>query len=175
MLPYGYTADEAGITGAILIVAGLLTAAIVSPINDRTHSYLLAIRTLVPVIALCYVALIFAPGTHTLAAPFAISALLGATSFSLLPLVLEWAVEQTHPAPPELTNVTLWVGGQLLGAIFLITMNALKDKSDNDKMWKSLIFEAVVACAVAPLALLLGHSTNRRIEIDKAAAQRISA
>ena len=30
-----------------------------------------------------------------------------ATSFSLLSLVLEWAVEQTHSAPPELTNVTL--------------------------------------------------------------------
>ena len=52
MLPYDYTADEAGIMGAILIVAGLLTAATVSPINDRTYSFLLAIKTLVPVIAL---------------------------------------------------------------------------------------------------------------------------
>ncbi|PUU73060.1 hypothetical protein B9Z19DRAFT_1165105, partial [Tuber borchii] len=96
----------------------------------------------------CYFALIFAPGTRTLAAPFRISALLGATSFSLLSLVLEWAVGQTHPAPPELTNVTLWLSGQRLGAAFLITIDALKDKSDNDKMWRSLIFEAVVACAV---------------------------
>ncbi|RPB04013.1 MFS general substrate transporter [Choiromyces venosus 120613-1] len=175
MLPYGYTADEAGLTGAILILTGLVTAAIVSPINDRTHSFLTAIRTFVPVIALSYVALIFAPRTHTLAAPFAISALLGAASFSLLPLVLEWAVEQTHPAPPELTNVTLWVGGQLLGAIFLIVMDALKDKSDNNKMWKSLIFEAVVACVVAPLTLMLGRGANKRIEIDKVAAQRVGA
>src|SRR5437879_1818211 len=112
MLPYGYTADEAGITGAILILSGLLTAAIVSPINDRTHSFLTAIRIFVPIIALSYVALIFAPKTQTLAAPFAVSALLGAASFSLLPLALEWAVEQTHPAPPELTNATLLVGGQ---------------------------------------------------------------
>ncbi|CUS12384.1 unnamed protein product [Tuber aestivum] len=174
MLPYGYTADEAGITGAILIVAGLVTSAIVSPINDRTHSFLTAIRIFVPIIALSYVALIFAPRTHTLAAPFAISALLGAASFSLLPLVLEWAVEQTHPAPPELTNVTLWVGGQILGAVFLIIMDALKDKEDNDKMWKSLVFEAVVACVVSPLTLMLGHSANKRIEIDKVAAQRIA-
>jgi len=89
MLPYDYTADEAGIMGAIPIVVGLPTAAIVSPINDRTYSFLLAIRTLVPFIALCYVALIFAPGTRTLAAPYTISAPLGATSFSLLPLVPE--------------------------------------------------------------------------------------
>ena len=66
-------------------------------------------------------------------------------------LVLEWAVEQTHSALPELTNVTLWVGGQRLGAVFLITVNALEDRNDNDKMWRSLIFETVVACAVARL------------------------
>ena len=113
------------------------------------------------------------PGS-TLAAPYTICALLGATSFSRLPLVLEWAVEQTHPAPPELTNVTRWVGGQILGAVFLITMDALKDKSDNNKMWKSLVFEAVVVCA-APLTLMPGYGTNTRIEIDKVAAQRISA
>ncbi|PUU82881.1 hypothetical protein B9Z19DRAFT_1098919 [Tuber borchii] len=163
MLPYGYTADEASIM------------AIVSLINDRTDSFLLAIRALVPVIALCYVALIFPPGTRALVVPFTISAFLGATSFSLLPLVLEWAVKQTHPAPPELTNVTLWVGGQILGAVFLIAMDALKDKSNNDKMWRSLIFEAVIACAVAPLTLMLGHGTNRRIEIDKVPSQRVSA
>jgi len=46
----------------------------------------------------------------------------------------------------------------------------LKDRSDNEKMWRSLIFETVVACAVAPLTLMPGHGTNRRIEIDKVAA-----
>ncbi|CAZ86172.1 unnamed protein product [Tuber melanosporum] len=173
MLPYGYTDDEAGITGAILIVSGLITSAIVSPINDRTHSFVMAIRIFVPIIALGYVALIFAPKSQTLAAPFAVSALIGASSFSLLPLALEWVVEQTHPAPPELTNVTLWVGGQLLGAIFLITMDALKDKNNHNKMSKSLVFEAMVACMVSPLTLLLGDGTNKRIEIDKVAAQRI--
>ena len=135
MLPYGYTTDEAGITGAILIVTGLLNPAIVSPVYDRTHSFPLAIRTHVLVIA-PYITLIFAPGAQTLGAPFKISALLRSTIFSLLPLVLEWAVEQTRPAPPELTNVALWVGSQFLRAVFLITMDGWKDKSDNDRMWE---------------------------------------
>jgi len=34
------------------------------------------------------------------------------------------------------------------------------------------MFEAGVAC-VAPLTLMLGHPTDRRIEIDKDAAQRV--
>ena len=133
MLPYGYTTDEACITGAILIVTGLLSPAIASPVHDITHSFPLAIRTHVLVTAPYYVTLIFAQGTQTLAAPFKISALLRPTIFSLLPSVLEWAVEQTCPAPPELTNAALWVRSQLLGAIFLITMDGLKDKSDNDR------------------------------------------
>ena len=143
--------------------------------NDRSHSFLLTVRTLIPGVALCCVALIFAPGTHTLAAPFAISALLGVTIFSLLPSVLEWAVEQTRPAPRELTNVALWAGGQLLGAIFLIAMDGLKDKSGNDRVWKNLIFEAVVISVAAPLTLMLGHGANRKIEIDKVAARGIGA
>lgn len=45
--------------------------------------------------------------------------------------------------------------------MFLITMDALKDKSDNSKMWGSLIFEAVAACAVAPLTLFLATALEQ--------------
>lgn len=172
MLPYGYTADEAGIAGAILIVVGLISSAIVSPIIDRTHSFLLAIRLQVPIIAICYIALIFAVDTGgALAPPYIVCALLGAASFSLLPLALEWVVEVTHPVSPELTSSTLWVGGQLAGAVFLLIMDALKEK-DGGLMRKSLVFEAVVSAVVCPAVLWLGKGEggNRRIEIDKAAA-----
>ncbi|KAK6541315.1 hypothetical protein TWF694_008661 [Orbilia ellipsospora] len=51
--PYGYSENDAGIGGAILIVVGLVASAIVSPLIDRTHTFLLAIRILVPVISIC--------------------------------------------------------------------------------------------------------------------------
>jgi len=95
-----------------------------------------------------------------------ISTSMVAINFSLLPLVLKWAVEQTHHAPPELTHVTLSVGGERLRAVFLICMDVLKDRSGNDRMWRSLISETVVACAVAPLTPMPGHGTNRTIEIS---------
>lgn len=49
--PYGFSETEAGIAGALLIIVGLVTSAIVSPLIDRTKQYVLSIKILVPLIA----------------------------------------------------------------------------------------------------------------------------
>jgi len=171
--PYGFSEDEAGIGGAILIVSGLVASAIVSPIIDRSHSFMLAIRLLVPIIAACYIALIFAPQSRSLAPPYIVLAILGASSFSLLPLSLEFTVEITHPVSPELTSTLLWGGGQLFGAIFIIVMTALGDRHGGN-MKQALIFEAIVACFAAIAGMCLGWGDRslrvqaRRITADKA-------
>lgn len=178
MLPYDYTADEAGITGALLIVVGLIASAIVSPIVDRTKTFLLAIRICVPLIAACYLAFIWAataaPGN--LAAPFVVASLLGASSFALLPLALEYVVEQTWPAAPEVSSSFLWAAGNIVGGVFLIVMDALrkhdgvaKEGSRDGSMKNGLIFEAVVAVAVVPLVLGLKEGGLRRVEVDQSA------
>jgi FLVCR family MFS transporter 7 len=175
LYPYGYSEDEAGIAGAVLIVVGLVAAAIVAPILDRTHAYLLGIKILSPLIALSYLAMIWAPQTRTIAAPYILSAVLGACSFSLLPVALEYLVEITFPASPEVSSTICWVGGQVVGAIFIIIMDALKDGrpvdldevSDSGRasgggtrppgnMYNALVFQAVAAMVVLPLPLMLG-------------------
>lgn len=200
MVPYSYTADEAGITGAVLIVTGLITTAILCPIVDRTHAFLLAIKVQIPIIAIGYVALVFAiDAGGGLVLPILVVGVLGAASFSLLPLALEWVVEVTHPAPPEITSSILWGTGQLAGGVFILVMDAMKDEQDGGKMkryiiisstgegvcasglvgtnenvWiRSLIFEAAVAAAVCPLAFLLGYGKkgSGRISIDKTASE----
>lgn len=174
LYPYGYTEDEAGICGAVLILVGLVTAAVTSPIFDRTHAYLLSIKILCPLIAISYLGLVWAPQTRGLAAPYVLSALLGASSFSLLPIALEYLVEVTFPASPEVGSTICWVGGQLFGGIFIVIMNALKSGNADLKkvseagrgqgggdrppghMYNALVFEACVALAVLPLPLCLG-------------------
>jgi hypothetical protein len=158
----------------VLIIVGLVTAAITSPVFDRTHAYLLGIKLLTPLIALSYLAMIWAPQTRGLAAPYVLSAVLGAASFSLLPLSLEYLVEVTFPSSPEISSTMCWAGGQFLGGVFVIIMNALKDgNADLEKvrkegrgngggdrpagnMFSALVFEAVVALVVLPLPLCLG-------------------
>jgi FLVCR family MFS transporter 7 len=175
LYPYGYSEDEAGICGAVAIVVGLVTAAIVSPILDRTHAYLLGIKILCPLVAIPYLAMIWAPQTRTIAAPYILSAVLGASSFSLLPIALEYLVEITFPASPEVGSTICLAGGQILGGVFIVVMNALKDGRElnldevskngrevggDDRppgnMYRALVFQAIMAMLVLPAPLMLG-------------------
>ncbi|KAK8214111.1 major facilitator superfamily domain-containing protein [Phyllosticta capitalensis] len=176
LYPYGFSETDAGICGALLIFVGLIFAACLSPLMDRRHPkpFILVIKILCPVVVACYIAFIFAPPTRTDAAPYIIAAILGAASFALVPTALEYLVETTWPASPEIGSTLCWAGGQLLGGIFIVIMDALKEpgclntddcqqKGKNStgwkppgSMWKALIFEAVMAIVVLPAPLLLG-------------------
>jgi FLVCR family MFS transporter 7 len=159
MEPYGFSDTDAGIAGALLIVVGLVAAAITSPILDRTKSFLLAIKLAVPIMALSFLAFIFMPATRSLAGPYVVLSVMGASAFSLVPVAVEFLVELTHPISPEVTSTLAWSGGQLLGGIFIVVSDALKDGSDANppfNMRRALIFTAVVALGVAPLPMCLG-------------------
>ncbi|KEF57240.1 uncharacterized protein A1O9_05157 [Exophiala aquamarina CBS 119918] len=167
--PYGFSEDNAGIAGAVLIVVGLVFAAISSPIIDKYKFYLAYIKSAVPVIAISYLIFIWAPATRSLAYVFVVCALLGAASFGLVPVVLEFLVEIHYPLGPELASTLCWCGGQLLGGIFIVIMDALKDGDAADppqNMHRALIFQAVFALIAVPGVLALGlfgrHANVRR-------------
>ncbi|OHE90390.1 major facilitator superfamily transporter [Colletotrichum orchidophilum] len=159
MAPYGFSDEESGIAGAILIVVGLVASAITSPILDRTKKFVLAIKVAIPVIGLCYLAFVWMPETRDIAGPYVVLAVIGAASFSLVPVALELLIELSHPVSPEVTSTIAWAGGQLLGALFIIISDALQadDKANPPKNMKNaLIFEGVIALVVVPFPLCLG-------------------
>jgi len=189
--PYSFSETDAGIAGAILIVVGLVVAAITSPIIDKTKKQLLAIKICVPIVAICYLAFTFAPGTRSLIAVDVILALLGAASFSLVPIVLEYLIEITHPVSPEVTSTICWSGGQLTGGIFILISGALRASGVSDgsadngsskppgNLYRALIFQAVIAMVVFPLPMALGlfgrqkEVRLRRVETDQAALRDV--
>ncbi len=128
MVPYGYSEDEAGIAGALLIVVGLVTAAVTAPVLDRTRALLTAIKIAVPIVALSYLAFVWMPATHSsgLAGPYVVLSILGAASFSLVPVAVEFLVELAHPVSPEVTSTLGWAAGQFLGGCFILISDALK-------------------------------------------------
>ncbi|KAH6688254.1 major facilitator superfamily domain-containing protein [Plectosphaerella plurivora] len=179
--PYGISDDEAGIGGALLIVVGLVTAAVTSPILDRTKKFLLAIKVAVPIIAICYLAFVWMPETRGIAGPYVVLSLLGASSFSLVPVALEYLIELSHPISPEVTSVVAWAGGQLLGGCFILISDALQagdDASPPRHMKNALIFQAVLALVIMPLPLCLGlfgrkeQASMRRIRSDEEGMRR---
>ncbi|KAB5566576.1 major facilitator superfamily domain-containing protein [Coniochaeta sp. 2T2.1] len=176
MYPYGFSDTDAGIAGALLIVVGLVAAAITSPILDRTKSFLLAIKITVPILALSFLVFIWMPATRSLAGPYVVLSVTGAAAFSLVPVAVEFMVELTHPISPEVTSTLGWAGGQLLGGIFIVISDALKAGPEADppyNMRRALIFTAVVALAVAPLPMCLGlfgrgeHVELKRVRSDE--------
>ncbi|KAI1649438.1 MFS general substrate transporter [Daldinia loculata] len=171
MMPYGFSSDDAGIAGALLIVVGLVAAAISSPILDRTKAFLLAIKVAVPIIALSYLAFIWMPGTRDLAGPYVVLSILGASSFSLLPVALEFLCELGHPMSPEITSTIAWAGGQLLGGIFIIISDALKAGRTADPpfhMYNALVFTAVVSLvAVIPVMALGMFGRKEKLAIRR--------
>ncbi|KAK4166406.1 major facilitator superfamily domain-containing protein [Cladorrhinum sp. PSN259] len=179
LLPHGYTEEEAGIAGAILIVVGLVTSAVTSPLIDKYKAYLLGVRLAVPLIGLSYLVFIFMPETKTLAGPYIVMAILGAACFSLVPVVVEYLVELTHPVSPEVTSTLAWSGGQVLGGIFIIISGALKE--DDGDMRNALIFSAVMALVAVPLPLLLGCFGRkdmlalRRVRSDEVEGVRVGS
>lgn len=109
------------------------------------------------------------------------AALLGASSFSILPVVLEYLVEITYPMSPEISSTLCWAGGQIFGAVFIIVEDELKAGRQADPpehMTRALIFQAVVACVVVPFPLCLGlfgrDVRKRRLEaeVQSGAVQR---
>ena len=157
--PHGFSEDDAGIAGAVLIVVGLVTAAIISPLNDKYKFYLWFIRGSVPLIAISYLIFIWAPPTESIPYVYIVCALLGAASFGLVPVVLEFLVEILHPLGPAVGSSLCWSGGQLLGGLFIVIMDALKaGKRANPpvNMRRALVFQAVVAMLIMPLPLCLG-------------------
>ncbi|KAJ5665910.1 uncharacterized protein N7477_008358 [Penicillium maclennaniae] len=173
--PYGYSETDSGIAGAVLIVVGLVTAAIMSPITDKWKHYLGSIRVLVPIVVASYIGLIFAPSSSAGIAPsYVVMALMGASSFALLPIVLEYLVEITYPFSPEIGSTICWTGGQLLGACFILIQDALKasDKANPpSNMRNALIFAAVISFVAAPFPLVIGlfgrDVQRRRLEVDR--------
>ncbi|PGH10610.1 hypothetical protein AJ80_07461 [Polytolypa hystricis UAMH7299] len=160
--PHGFTETDAGICGAILIVVGLVSAAITSPLIDRLKHYLGTTKILVPIIAISYIAFVFAPLSRpSVVGPYIVAAILGASSFAVLPIILEYLVEITYPMSPEVSSTICWTGGQFLGAVFIIIENALKADDSKEieppkNMRNALVFQAVVASVVVPLPLCLG-------------------
>lgn len=182
--PYGFSEDDAGIAGAVLIVVGLVTAAITSPLNDKYKFYLWFLRISVPILALMYLILVFAPPTRSVPYVYVVCALLGAASFGLVPVVLEFLVEIFHPLSPSVGSSLFWSGGQLLGGIFIVVMDALKDgprAHPPANMHRALVFQAVISMVVMPLPLMMGMFGRqgmvrlRRWEAERASVQDVDA
>ncbi|KAG0337829.1 hypothetical protein BG004_007482 [Podila humilis] len=127
--PFGYSADDAGLFGAAMIVAGLVGAGIAGPVIDRNKKYTTLLKVMAPPAALFYVIFNFVVRKDMFIAIIVVSALLGLSSFAMLPVILELGVECTYPVNPSSSTSLLWASGQFFAVVFLLVLGALQDNA----------------------------------------------
>ncbi|KZS98469.1 MFS general substrate transporter [Sistotremastrum niveocremeum HHB9708] len=167
--PYGYSEDTAGFMGAALILSGLLSAAVTSPLFDRvlTHHLGITLRATTPFLAAAWIALIWAVRPHNAAPLYILFALIGAISITLLPVALELGCEITRNA--DAAAAILWFSGNLFSVVFVLVGNALTDGQDANppfNMRRASIFNAVIIGSVTVLVYFLRAKQSRR-ELDE--------
>ncbi|KAI0632840.1 MFS general substrate transporter [Trametes polyzona] len=163
--PYGYSDTVSGLMGAVLLLVGLIAAAVTSPLYDRllTHHLAFSCKVLCPVLAACWIALIWEIRPNNTAVLFVLMAVIGAIGLTLLPAVLELAVELTRNA--DGSSAILWFSTNLFGLVFVVAENALREGPDASpplNMHKAVIFQAVVVTGVITLIYFAEGKQPRR-------------
>ena len=142
--PRGFSATQAGITGSVMLFAGIAGTFVWSALSDRYRK-----RVQFMVIALAggvpgVLGIAFVKSAGLL---YLFAAILGFFVVVVLPLVLQYAAEMTRPTPEGTTAGVIQLAGQL-SVVVVYLMDALK--TSDGSFWISLLLVAslLAACAV---------------------------
>jgi MFS family permease len=155
MRPRGFTATQAGITGGMMIVGGVIGALIIPMLSDKYKK-----RTPFIILAL------FGATLGLTGITFATSYWLMITSgmvlgFFLLsagPVGFQYGAEITYPASEGTSNGMLLLMGQVSGIAFIFGMDSMKS-AKTGSMTRSLVILIVLMVLSILMSLRLGEST----------------
>jgi cyanate permease len=143
--PRGFTIDQAGWVGGMMVLGGIVGAIIFPPISDH-------LRRRVPFILLALAGAI--PGllgiTFATSYPLLLASafVLGAFLLSSGPLGFQYGAEITYPAPEGTSNGLLILAGQVSGIAFIVGMDALKPSPDAPMTLSLLILIGLMVVAL---------------------------
>lgn len=152
--PRGFTAEDAGLTGGLMIIGGILGALIMPYLSDRLRK-----RKLFVLIALAGAVaglggITFATGYFLLMAS---SFVLGFFLLSAGPIGFQYGAELTYPVSEGTSNGLLLLAGQISGIGFIFGMEYLKNPV-NASMEMPLILLLALTAVSFFLALLIPES-----------------
>lgn len=125
LAPRGFTAEQAGNAGALMMVGGILGALVVPILSDKTGR---RIPFLIGCTAMAVPGLAGLAFTQSYAGLLLSSFVLGVATLAAGPVGFEYGAERSHPAPESTTQGLLMMGGQLSGAVFIFAMDAVRTR-----------------------------------------------
>ncbi len=143
--PRGFTIDQAGLIGGLMVIGGIVGAVVIPQLSDRMKRrvpfILLALAGAVPGM----LGITFATSYWLLLAS---AFVLGAFLLSSGPLGFQYGAEITYPAPEGTSNGLLLLAGQISGIIFILAMDALKSPTTGSMTLSLLILTGLMALAL---------------------------
>jgi len=145
--PRGFSAEQAGICGGLMIVGGILGALIMPMLSDRLRK-----RKLFIIIALfgCIIGLVGVTFATTYNMLLASGIILGFFLLSAGPIGFQYGAEITYPTSEGTSNGLLILAGQISGIAFIFAMDSFKDPVTHS-MTKPLV--VLIGLAILVLAL----------------------
>ncbi len=144
--PRGFSIDQAGLVGGLMVLGGVVGAIVIPPLSDRMRRrvpfIILALAGAIPGL----IGITFATSYSLLLAS---AFVLGAFLLSSGPLGFQYAAEVTYPAPEGTSNGLLLLAGQVSGIAFIIGMDALKSPATGSMATSLLILTGLMVACLA--------------------------
>ncbi|MBW2096941.1 MAG: MFS transporter [Deltaproteobacteria bacterium] len=135
--PRGFTAEQAGMVGAIMMFAGIVGAIVFPVFSDRLRKrksfLILAMAGSIPGLA----GIAFAQNFSILALS---AAVFGLFLMSAGPIGYQYSAEISAPVPESTSQGLIVLAGQVSGIIFIFGMDALKNTKTGDMTTFMIIF-----------------------------------
>jgi MFS family permease len=161
--PRGFTATQAGITGGLMIVGGIIGALFLPILSDKYKK-----RT--PFIIIALVGATLGLTGITFATTYWLlltsGAVLGFFLLSSGPIGFQYGAEITYPASEGTSNGMLLLMGQVSGIAFIFGMDSLKSASTGS-MTRSLVFLIALMMLSIIMSVRLKESVILSREVDK--------
>jgi cyanate permease len=161
--PRGFTATQAGITGGLMIVGGIIGALFIPILSDKYKK-----RT--PFIIIALVGATLGLTGITFATTYWLlltsGAVLGFFLLSSGPIGFQYGAEITYPASEGTSNGMLLLMGQVSGIAFIFGMDSLKSAATGS-MTRSLIFLIALMVLSILMSVRLKESVILSREKDK--------
>ena len=152
--PRGFTSQQAGIAGGLMIVGGIVGALVIPMISDH-------LRKRVPFIIIALAGATLGLAGVTFASTYVLlliaSFVLGFFLLSAGPIGFTYGAETTYPTPEGTSNGLLILMGQISGILFIFGMDAFKSPA-NGSMTVSLVVLVVLMVLSIVLSLWLKES-----------------
>jgi len=122
--PRGFTITQAGITGGLMVIGGVVGALLLPALSDRVRARVPFIIVTLGAAALGLLGIAFAPNYSVLlAAAFT----MGFFLLSAGPIGFQYGAEIAYPTPEGTSNGLLLMMGQISGIILILAMDSFKD------------------------------------------------